>query len=109
MEVVHLFGVKDTLFLAPLIRIAQNQMQIYFALAVRQVFLYLQKLCPAHQLIHPAHPQLRHVFPQFLGNKSHKVLHILRLSLKALPQFRILCGNAHRAGIQVADPHHHTA
>ncbi len=39
----------------------------------------------------------------------HEIHHILRLAPETFAQFRVLGGNAHRAGVQVADPHHHTA
>ena len=109
MEVVHLLRIKDNFLPAPLIRIPQNQGKIHFALAVCQVLLHLQKFCPAHQLIYPAHTQLRHILPQLLGDEPHKVLHIFGLSRKASAKFRVLGCHAHRAGVQIADAHHQTS
>jgi len=34
---------------------------------------------------------------------------VLRLALKFFPEFGILGGNAHRAGVEVALPHHRAA
>ena len=62
-----------------------------------------------HQFIHGAHTQLCHIFPQFLRDKFHKVFHIFWFAPESLPQFRILGSHTYRTGIQIADPHHHTA
>ena len=71
-----------------------------------QILPHLQQIRAAYQLIHSPHAQSGHVFPQFPGNKSHEILHILRLASEMFPKLRILGSYAHRTGVQVADPHH---
>ena len=66
----------------------------------------LQEVSAAHQLVYGAHTQLRHMLPQLLGDEAHKVHHIFGPARKALAQLGILGGHTHRAGVQVADPHH---
>ncbi len=92
------------------IGIFQNGPKIHpVPVGLTDLFLPLQEVCAPYQLIYAAYPELCHVFPQLLRNKAHKVHHILRFSPEALPQLRILGRHAYRAGIQVADTHHHTA
>ena len=50
-----------------------------------------------------------HDLPQFLCDEAHKVHDIFRLSTEAAAQLLILRGDADRAGILRADPHHHAA
>ena len=45
----------------------------------------------------------------FQWSTPHEVHHMLRISLEALPQFRVLGGHAHRTGVLVAGPHHDAA
>ena len=68
-----------------------------------------QKVAPADQLLHAANAQPRHDLPQLLGDEEHEIHHIFRFALEALAKLRVLGGDAHRAGIQIAYPHHHAA
>ena len=49
------------------------------------------------------------MLPQLLGNKAHEVRHIFRFAPETLAQLGVLSRHAHRAGIQVAHPHHYAA
>ena len=71
--------------------------------------LGIQNFHPANHFLHRAETQLRHNFPQLLGYEKEVVDDILRLAGKAFPQFRVLGGNAHGAGVQVALPQHNAA
>ncbi len=71
-----------------------------------QLFPDLQQVAPAHQPVYRGDAQLCHVLPQLLGHEVHEVDNILRLPGKSFSQFRVLCGNARRTGIQAAYPHH---
>ena len=44
-----------------------------------------------------------------LGHELEEVDDELRLAGEALPQHRVLGGDADRTGVEVADPHHHAA
>ena len=74
-----------------------------------RILLLYQQIRTSHQFIYSVDSQLRHVFPHFLCHKPHEVDDIFRLAAETFPQFRILCGNAYRTGIQIADTHHHAA
>ena len=63
----------------------------------------------SHHLRESAEAKLCHDLPQLLGNEEHEVHDILRFALEALAQALVLGGNAHRAGVQIADTHHHAA
>jgi hypothetical protein len=60
-------------------------------------------------LVEAAEAQLRHDFPDFLGNEAHEVNDIFRFAAEALAQFGFLRGHTHGARIQVTHPHHDTA
>ena len=65
-----------------------------------------EQVASTHQFVHGPDPDRRHALPQFLCHKAHEVHYIFRLSGKPRPQFRVLCRNADRTGVQVADAHH---
>ena len=44
-----------------------------------------------------------------LGNEEEEVDHVFGLACEARAQYRILCGDAHRAGVQMALAHHDAA
>ena len=71
--------------------------------------LDLQQVGAAHQLINGAHAELCHVLTQILGHKAHKVHDVLGLAFEPLAQLGVLGADAHRAGVEVADAHHHAA
>ena len=91
-------------------RVGEQGAQIQLAGAAAGGFrLDTQQVGAAHQLLDGAHAQFCHIFPQLLGHKAHKVHHVLRLALEPLAQLRVLGADAHGAGVQVADAHHHAA
>ena len=63
----------------------------------------------ANHLVDRAEAELRHQLAHFLGDEPEEVLDELRLAGELLAQFRVLRGHADRAGVQVADAHHHAA
>ena len=63
----------------------------------------------ADQLGDRAHAQLRHDAAQLLGDHEQVVDDVLGLPLEAPPQLRVLGRDADRAGVEVADAHHHAA
>ena len=60
----------------------------------------------ANHLFHGAEPQARHELTHLLGNEAEKIFDMLRLAAEFFAQLRILCGNADRAGVEVAHTHH---
>ena len=60
----------------------------------------------AHHFGDRAEPERRHDLADLHGDEVHEVDRVLRIAGKALAEFRILRGHAHRAGVQVADAHH---
>ena len=69
----------------------------------------VQRADLADHLVDRAEAQLRHQLADFFGDEHEEVLHELRLAVEPLPQHRVLGGHAHRAGVEVADPHHDAA
>src|SRR4029453_16079930 len=49
------------------------------------------------------------VFPNFLRNELKEVDHELRLARELRTELGVLCRHAHRAGVEMADPHHDAA
>ena len=62
-----------------------------------------------HHLLDGAEAELRHQIPQFFGEKEEEVDDMLRLAVEPGPQLGILRGDADRAGVEVALPHHDAA
>ena len=92
------------------IRIIQNAAEINSgSTGTVDVIPFLQQIGTANQFIHCADAQFCHIFSHFLSNKVHEIHYVFRFACKTFSQFRILGGNTHRAGIQIADTHHHTA
>src|ERR1041384_5704027 len=67
---------------------------------------HLQALRMAHHLVHTAEAELSHQLTHFLRNEHHKVDEVRRISSELRSQFRILCGHADRAGVQMTSTHH---
>ena len=63
---------------------------------------------PDH-LVYCSKPELGHVLPDFLRDEPEEVHDELGLPGEVLAQLRVLGGDAHRAGVQMADTHHHAA
>ncbi len=109
MKIIDLFRVKNDFFLVVCKRIVQNTGQVDLFLTFGQVFPHTQKVRAPYQLIHGTDAQAGHNLTQILRNKFHKVYDIFRFAVKTFPQLRILRRDARRAGVQVADAHHHAA
>ena len=63
----------------------------------------------ADQLVDRAKAQLGHDLPYFLGQEGHVINDMFRLAGEALPQRRVLGGDADRTGVEVAFAHHQAA
>ena len=73
------------------------------------IILNFKKVCAADEVIDFLNSKQSHVLTKFLCDKLHKVLNIFRLSFKSLSEFRILCCNTYRAGIEITYTHHYAA
>jgi hypothetical protein len=71
--------------------------------------LHVEKVTAADQLVDAANADPRHQLAQFLGNKEEVVDDVLGLAGKPASQHRILRGNTHRTGIEMALAHHDAA
>ena len=109
LEIEYLLRIKGHLLAPARIGIVQNRGQIDGCRAALQILLHPQQIRTAYQLIHSAHTETGHVFPQILGNEFHKVHDVFRLAAESFAELRILGRHAYRTGIQVADTHHHAA
>ena len=69
--------------------------------------LVVEPVDAPNHVVHGTEPELGHVFTDFLRDEAEEILHKLGLAGELLAEHRILCGHAHRAGIQVAHAHHH--
>ena len=91
-------------------RVVQDAVQIHLGgTAAGSAGLDMEQVGAAHQLVDGAHAQLGHVLPQLLRHKGQVVDDILGLALEPLAQLGVLGADAHGAGVQVADTHHHAA
>ena len=79
------------------------------ALPVRDAGCGVEHLGMADGLVDAAEAQLGQVLPDVLGDEPEEVLDELGLAVETRPQFRVLGRHAHRAGVEVADPHHDAA
>ena len=68
-----------------------------------------QPIDAADHVVELAEAELGHDLPHFLGHEGEEPHHVLRLAGEPLPQFRLLRGDADRAGAQVALPHQQAA
>ena len=104
-----LFGSADLAGARFYFRLIQQRpkVQVFvFPVAFR---LSQQHFSAAHHFVDSAEAQFGHIFAYFLCNKMHKVDDVFRFALELFTQLRVLGSNAHRAGVQVADTHHHAA
>ncbi len=69
----------------------------------------VEQLGAADRLVDGAEAQLGQVAADLLGEELEEGLDELRLAGELLAQLRVLGGDADRAGVEVADPHHHAA
>ncbi len=65
-----------------------------------------QAVHPPDHVRHCAKSQLGHDAAQIFGHETHEIDQMFGLAGELLAQLRILGGDTHRAGVQVADPHH---
>ena len=63
----------------------------------------------ADHLVDRAEAEFRHQLAEFFGEHEEEVDDVLRLAGELLAEFRVLGGDAHRAGVEVALPHHDAA
>ena len=68
-----------------------------------------QPIDAADHVVELAEAQLGHPAAGLFGHEGQKSHHVLRLARKPLPQLRILRGDAHRAGAQMAFAHQQAA
>ena len=73
------------------------------------VGVLLQHLDLADHLLEGGEAQAGHELADLLGHRQQVAHHVLGLALEAVAQHGVLGGDAHRAGVQVADAHHHAA
>ena len=78
-------------------------------LPVRGGLRGVQRIDLPHHLIDRAEAQFGHQFPDFLGDEHEEVFDEFGLAGEFFTQHRVLGGNAHRAGVEVAHPHHDAA
>ena len=69
----------------------------------------LQQVDPAHEVLEAADAEARHQLAGLLGHHEEEVDHVLGQAGEALAQLGVLRGDAHRAGVEVADAHHDAA
>ena len=69
----------------------------------------LQQVGPADEVVEAADPQPGHDLPGLVGHQEEVVHDVLGGALEAPSQLRVLRGDADRAGVEVADPHHDAA
>ena len=68
-----------------------------------------QQIRPPDNLIHRARANRRQNLPHFLGVEGDQVHHLVRRPGKLRPQSLVLRGDADRAGVRLALPHHDAA
>ena len=69
----------------------------------------VEQVGTADQVIKLADAELRHQLADFLGDKKEVIDDVFRLAGEFLAQHRILGGNTHRTGVEVAFAHHDAA
>ncbi len=69
----------------------------------------VEQVGAADQIVEAADAHRRHQLAHFLGDEEEVIDHVLGLAGEFLAQRRILGGHAHRAGVEVALPHHDAA
>ena len=79
------------------------------ALPVGDALVGVEHLGVADGLVDAAEPELGQIVPDVFGDEPEEVLDELRLAVESGAQFRVLGGDADRAGVEVADPHHDAA
>ena len=78
-------------------------------LPVLDVGAGLEQVAATDQLLETAESQRRHPLAHVLGDEEHEGDHVLGCAGEPLAQLGVVGGDPHRAGVEVADPHHHAA
>src|SRR3982751_3206383 len=68
----------------------------------------LEAIYLSDHFINSSESKFRHDLSQFLSYEFEKVYDMICIACKSFTQFRILCGNTDRTGIQMAFAHHDT-
>ena len=76
------------------------------ALPMRHPGSGIEHVDPADRLVEAAETELGQHGTDVLGDELEEVLHEFRFAVEPGPQFGILGGHSHRAGIQMTDAHH---
>jgi hypothetical protein len=71
--------------------------------------ILVEPVGPTDEIVELGDAKLGHHGAHFLGNKEEEVDDVLGRTLEALAQHRVLRGDAHRAGVEVAFAHHDAA
>ena len=69
----------------------------------------LERIDAADHVGDATEAELSHDLAQLLGDKHHEVDDVLGLAGEALAEHRVLRRNADRAGVEMANAHHHAA
>ena len=72
-------------------------------------FVHFKKVHPANKLVKMFKTDLSHIFPHLPGKKKQETDNMFSPAFEVFTEFRILSGNAYRAGVEVAFTHHYTA
>ena len=87
----------------------RGQIQI-LVLPVASLFrLRNEHLGATHHLVDGAEAQHRHVFTHLLSDEVHIVDNVFRLATEVFAQSRVLSGDTHGTGVQIAHTHHNAA
>ena len=91
-------------------RLVENTAEIEAAgFPVFDAWAGVEQVGTADQVIKLADAELRHQLADFLGDKKEVIDDVFRLAGEFLAQHRILGGNTHRTGVEVAFAHHDAA
>mmetsp|Transcript_40260 Transcript_40260/g.88012 ORF Transcript_40260/g.88012 Transcript_40260/m.88012 type:complete len:314 (+) Transcript_40260:361-1302(+) len=85
------------------------EVQVRHLWIVLQVGLWPQEVCASDDFSDLPDAQGRHDLPCLLGDQEKVVDKVLRLASELLPELWVLRGDADRAGVEVALPHHDAA
>ncbi len=92
------------------LRLMQNRCQIHaFGLPMIDGLFRLDNIRAADHFVDRTESKLSHDLASFLGNKIHKVHHVLRVTGKFFPEFRILRRHTDGTRVEVAHTHHDAA
>src|SRR5437879_6925332 len=78
-------------------------------LPVRDCRIHFEHVDTADHLVHRTEAHFRHVLANLLGEEEKEIDDMFRLALEFLSKHRILRGDANRASVEMAFPHHDAA